>query len=101
MSLNALSGPRIKQLTEAGAPYETIRIDKLTPMIGAEISGVDLGEPLSNRQKDEIHRALAENLRDLLPRPADHARSSTWLSAASSASCTCIRRRRTSPAIPS
>ena len=46
---------------EAGAPYETIRLDKLTPIIGAEISGVDLANP-SNRQMDEIHRALAENL---------------------------------------
>ena len=62
MSLNALSGPRIKQLSEAGAPYETIQLDKLTPVIGAEISGVNLGGPISNRQMDEIHRALAENL---------------------------------------
>jgi taurine dioxygenase len=61
MSLNARSGPRYKTLAEAGAPYETIRLDKLTPIIGAEISGVDLASP-SNRQMDEIHRALAENL---------------------------------------
>jgi taurine dioxygenase len=62
MSLNALSGPRIKQRTDDAAPYETIRLDKLTPVIGAEVSGVDLGGPISNRQMDEIHRALAENL---------------------------------------
>lgn len=61
MSLNARSGPRYRHLAEAGAPYETIRLDKLTPIIGAEISGVDLAGP-SNRQMDEIHRALAENL---------------------------------------
>ena len=38
MSLNALSGPRIQPLSDAGAPYETIQLDKLTPAIGAEIT---------------------------------------------------------------
>ena len=43
------------------------RVEKLTPIIGAEISGVDIGrlvsdDSRSNRQMDEIHRALAENL---------------------------------------
>ena len=39
-------------------PYETIDVRKLTPAIGAEISGVDLGNPLSNRQASELHDAL-------------------------------------------
>ncbi len=60
--LNAKSGPRIRHVAREGAPYETITIDKLTPVIGAEIGGIDLDQPLSNRQFDEIHRALAENL---------------------------------------
>jgi len=60
--LNAKSGPRIRHVAPVGAPYETITIDKLTPVIGAEIGGIDLAQPLSNRQFDEIHRALAENL---------------------------------------
>jgi len=55
------NGPRIRHLIEEGAPYETITVDKLTPIIGAEIGGVDLARP-SNQQMDEIHRALAENL---------------------------------------
>ncbi len=55
------NGPRIKHLVESGAPYETITVDPLTPIIGAEIGGVDLANP-SNRQMDEIHRALAENI---------------------------------------
>ncbi|MCC8966251.1 TauD/TfdA family dioxygenase [Bradyrhizobium sp. Pear76] len=42
--------------------YETIEIRKTTPTIGAEIFGVDLSQQLSNRQFDEIHRALMENL---------------------------------------
>ena len=37
--------------------YETIAIRKLTPAIGAEVSGVDLGS-LSNRQASELHDAL-------------------------------------------
>jgi taurine dioxygenase len=61
-SLSNKAGPRIRHVVDAGEPYETIRLDKLTPILGAEISGVDLNHPLSNRQQDEIHRALAENL---------------------------------------
>ncbi|MEN0075884.1 MAG: TauD/TfdA family dioxygenase [Paracraurococcus sp.] len=60
-SLSALNGPRIKAQPEAGRPYETIRIDRLTPLIGAEIGGVDLAAP-TNHQMEEIHRALAEHL---------------------------------------
>lgn len=39
-------------------PYETIEVRKLTPAIGAEISGVDLSGPLSNAQASELHDAL-------------------------------------------
>lgn len=42
--------------------YESIEVRKLTPMIGAEIFGVDIGKGVSNSQFDEIHRALLENL---------------------------------------
>ncbi|MFX7820673.1 TauD/TfdA family dioxygenase, partial [Acinetobacter baumannii] len=56
-----------RHMADDGAPYETIAVEKLTPIIGAEISGVDIGslvdsDARSNRQMDEIHRALAENL---------------------------------------
>jgi len=60
--LNAKSGPRIRPPVPDGTPYETLTVDKLTPVIGAEIRGVDLSAPLSGRQFDEIHRALTENL---------------------------------------
>jgi taurine dioxygenase len=60
--LNAKAGPRIRHVVPDGAPYETITLDKLTPVIGAEIGGIDLSASLSNRQMDELHRALAENL---------------------------------------
>ena len=35
---------------------------KLTPAIGAEIFGVDLGKPLGNQQFQEVHDALMDNL---------------------------------------
>ena len=66
-SLSGKQGPRYRHTADDGEPYETIAVEKLTPIIGAEISGVDLGrlvsdDTRSNRQMDEIHRALAENL---------------------------------------
>src|SRR5271154_3631401 len=60
-SLRGNNGPRYRHLVDESAPYETIAVDKYTPIIGAEIAGADLSKPLSNRQMDEIHRALAEN----------------------------------------
>ena len=42
--------------------YQTIEVRKLTPVIGAEIFGVDLARPLGNQQFQEIHDALMENL---------------------------------------
>jgi len=59
-SLRSRSGPRIKY-TPDDSPYGAISVDKLTPIIGGEIGGVDLRDP-GNRAIDEIHRALAENL---------------------------------------
>jgi taurine dioxygenase len=42
--------------------YETIRVEPLSPMIGAEISGVDLSRPLSNQARKEVHEALLKHL---------------------------------------
>ncbi|HVZ07871.1 TauD/TfdA dioxygenase family protein [Rhodopila sp.] len=61
-SLRGNNGPRYRHDPGNTAPYETIGLDKLTPIIGAEISGVNLAEPIPNHQMEEIHRALAENL---------------------------------------
>ncbi|MGE0675157.1 MAG: TauD/TfdA dioxygenase family protein [Methylibium sp.] len=41
--------------------YSAIEVKAVTPRIGAEIGGIDLTRPLSNRQVDELHRALAEH----------------------------------------
>lgn len=60
-ALRAAGGPRYRHLPDPTAPYETIGVEKLTPIIGAEISGVDLADP-SEHQRREIERALAEHL---------------------------------------
>jgi len=80
-SLASKQGPRYRHTAGEAEPYETIGVEKLTPIIGAEISGVDIGKLVSddsrsNRQMDEIHRALADNLviffRDQHISPAQH-----------------------------
>lgn len=41
--------------------YATIEVTPLTPHLGAEIAGIDLTAVPSNREIDELHRALAEH----------------------------------------
>ena len=55
-------GRQVQGAAEAGAPYETIKVETVTPIIGAEIGGVALTRPLNEAQQAEIRRALAENL---------------------------------------
>ena len=92
-SLSSKQGPRYRHIAGETEPYETIGVEKLTPIIGAEISGVDLAGTLSNRTMDEIHRALAENL-VIFFRDQHITPHSTSPSAASSAICIFIRRHR-------
>lgn len=42
-------------------PYETIEVKPLTPVIGAEVGGVDLASELSNHQFAEIRRAFLDH----------------------------------------
>ena len=56
------AGRQVMRPIESAAPYRTIAVEKLTPTIGAEIGNVDLSQPLSAEQFDEVSRALAENL---------------------------------------
>src|SRR5690349_5241476 len=41
--------------------YETINVTPVTPRIGADVDGLTLVKPLSNRQVEELHQALAEH----------------------------------------
>lgn len=55
-------GPKRLRLNADGAepaPYEHVRVEPVTPYIGAEISGVDLAAP-TPAQIDELKRALLE-----------------------------------------
>jgi taurine dioxygenase len=47
---------------EQAVNYTTIAVTPLNPLLGAEISGVDLRQPLSAEQLREINRALIEHL---------------------------------------
>lgn len=49
-------------MPDDGVSFETIQVHPLTPTIGAEIIGVDLSQPLSERQFSEIHAALLRHL---------------------------------------
>ena len=42
--------------------YKRINVEKMTPVIGAEISGVDLSKPLDEDSLKEVRQALIENL---------------------------------------
>lgn len=56
--------------------YERFRVEKLTPTIGAELLGVDLSQPLDEKLKEELHRALAQFIviffRDQVITPQQH-----------------------------
>ena len=41
--------------------YGTIGVTPVTPRIGAYVEGVTLAKPLSNRQVEELHQALAQH----------------------------------------
>jgi taurine dioxygenase len=41
--------------------FETIKVTPSTPNIGAEIAGIDLMQPLANRQVQELHEAFARH----------------------------------------
>ena len=66
--------PLSATVADESAPYETITVDKLTPIIGAEIGGIDLSKPLSQPPAGRGPPRARRELRDLLPRPAHHAR---------------------------
>ncbi len=59
-------------------PYDSIAVRPLTPIIGAEIEGVDLSRELSNAQFAEVRRAFLEHhvivLRDQKITAEDHKR---------------------------
>lgn len=71
-----LQGPRIKTGQPSATPYQTLSVKRLTPVLGAEIEGIDLSRELSALQFEEVSRALAEHqvifFRDQHPTPEQH-----------------------------
>lgn len=52
--------PRIAR-TDSTPTYETIDVSPLNPVLGAEIAGVNLSQPLSNTQLAEVRQAFIEH----------------------------------------
>ena len=65
-------------VTREREPYETIHVSPLSPVVGAEIEGIDLSADLSNHQFAEVRRALLEHhvlvFRDQQLSAEDHKR---------------------------
>jgi taurine dioxygenase len=63
ISRNRYTGTRILRRLPQGVeekPYNLFQVKPLSPLIGAEIAGVDLRNPLTTEVKNELHRALLE-----------------------------------------
>lgn len=52
---------RLSGANDGKRTYETIKVRKLSPALGAEISGIDLRQPLGNQTFQEVHDALVDN----------------------------------------
>ncbi len=100
-SLNANAGPRYRHRADESAPYETITLDKLTPILGAEISGSISASRCPTGSRNEIHRALAENLVIFFRDQHISLGTALGLRPPVRRPATPIRRRRASPASPS
>jgi len=60
---NRSAGPRVAARTPTGwidAPYTRFTLTPVAPTIGAEVTGIDLREPLDDEAHAELHRALLE-----------------------------------------
>ncbi|MFJ9349266.1 TauD/TfdA dioxygenase family protein [Streptomyces sp. NPDC101237] len=64
--------------TRPARPYRTLTVDRITPVLGAEVSGVDLSKELSAEQLDEIRTAFLDHhvlvFRDQTITTEDHKR---------------------------
>jgi len=55
-------GPRYRGGAMSAGRYARIALRKVTPVIGAEVGGIDLAAPIDAETQAELERALAENL---------------------------------------
>ncbi len=59
--MSLIADPKLPEVRPAQTVYETISVAPLTPVIGAEISGVDLAKEPSNQQMAEIAEAFRDH----------------------------------------
>ncbi|MCR9277147.1 MAG: TauD/TfdA family dioxygenase [Pseudomonadaceae bacterium] len=83
MAFQAPNVHRIRAMEQSALPdYDAIRVEPLTGTIGAEISGVDLREELSENVMQQIRQALLDwkviFFRDQDITTEDHMRFSAW-----------------------
>ena len=60
--------------TRPAYPYRTLTVERITPVLGAEVSGVDLSQEIPAEQLDEIRTAFRDHHVCLLytsPSPRD------------------------------
>jgi alpha-ketoglutarate-dependent taurine dioxygenase len=57
-----LSSSRNQGAAVVANPYESIEVKPLTPAMGAQVLGVDLGKPLDERQWKDVHQAFLDHL---------------------------------------
>ena len=57
-----MTAAHVRHLRAEPEPYRHITVDPLTPVIGAEIGGIDLAQEMSPSAFAEIERAFAEHL---------------------------------------
>ena len=100
-SLSGNKGPRYRHSADDSAPYETITVDKLTPIIGAEIGGIDLSQAARQPPAGRAPSRAGRELRASSSATSTSRPTSIWPSAGCSATCTSIPPRRTSRASPS
>ncbi|ODT87256.1 TauD/TfdA family dioxygenase [Phenylobacterium sp. SCN 70-31] len=55
-------GPRVRNASGRASDFRHIHIRRVTPLIGAEIEGVDLSQPLSDEVFGEVRQALEDGL---------------------------------------
>ena len=71
-----LQGPRLRANTPVNTRYTTLSIRRLTPILGAEIDGIDLSQSLSAEQLADVKQALADHqvifFRNQHPTPEQH-----------------------------
>lgn len=76
--------PRIERSNEKRA-YETISVATLTPVLGAEIGGIDLSRPLGDAQLAEVRQAFIDHsvlvFRDQKLKREDHKRFARYFGA--------------------